>query len=246
MTTVIGPGAWLPRAPSPTAAGRVFNLPHAGYGAGVFGRWPDRMSGIEFLPVELPGRMPRFLDPMPATFAELARDLIDGLARYLDVPFAFFGHCWSALVAYEVTAQLQAAGGPTATRLYVSGQMAPQDGPAGRMLAMDDAALRAELTATIRAQGNEPHRELLDLYLGMLRADVEMSRRYVVPDPLRLRCPITAIGWTEDNDVRPERMTGWPVCGETAFELFDGRHERFLDAPPELLETLCAGIAPRA
>ncbi len=243
--TVIGAGAWLPRKPSPTAAGRVFCLPHAGYGAAVFGSWPERLRGVEFLPVELPGRLTRFTETMPGSFGELAHDMIDGLGSYFDVPFAFFGHCWSGLIAYDVTVQLEAAGGPSPTHLYVSSQVAPQDGPAGRMLDMDDADLAAELESTIRGQGKEPHRELVAVYLAMLRADVELNRRYVVPEPRRVTCPITAIGWTDDDEVRPDRMTGWSACGDTTFELFEGRHERFLDAPPELLETLCAGIPTR-
>jgi surfactin synthase thioesterase subunit len=183
---------------------------------------------------------------MPDTVGELARAMIGGLGRYLDVPFALFGHCWSAQVAYEVTAQLQAGGGPSTTHLCVSSQVAPQDGPAGRMLDMDDADLTAELESTIRARGSEPHRELMAVYVAMLRGDVEMGRRYLVPDPPRVTCPITAIGWTDDEEVRPEQMAGWSVCGDTTFEVFDGRHERFVDAPSELLETLCAGIRGRA
>jgi surfactin synthase thioesterase subunit len=236
---------WLQREPSPGVAGRVFCIPHAGSGSGVFGTWPRQQDAIEFLPVELPGRMARFGEPIPATFQELARDLIAGLERYLDVPFAFFGHCWSALMAYEVTAQLQRAGGPQAAGLFVSSQLAPQDGPAGRMLAMNDAELADELAAMIRDQGNTPHPDLVALYLTVLRADIEVSRRYVVPVPLRLTCPITAIGWTDDSEVRPDQMAGWPYCGDTNFDLFTGRHYRFLDAPPELLGTLCAGLNGR-
>jgi surfactin synthase thioesterase subunit len=233
---------WLQREPSPGTAGRVFCLPHAGSGSGVFGNWPQQRDAIEFLPVELPGRLARFGEPIPATFQELAQDLIAGLERYLDLPFAFFGHCWSALVAYEVTAQLQRVGGPQAARLFVSSQLAPQDGPAGRMLDMNDAELADELAAMIRDQGNAPHPELVALYLRVLRGDIEMSRRYVVPEPLRLTCPITAIGWTDDSEVRPGEMAGWPSCGDTRFDLFAGRHYRFIDAPPELLGTLCAGL----
>jgi surfactin synthase thioesterase subunit len=234
--------SWLQRAPSAGAAGRVFCLPHAGCGASVFGNWPPEQEGVEFLPVELPGRLTRFEEPMPDTFQELAGSLIAALRPYLDVPFAFFGHCWSALAAYEVTAQLQRAGQPAPARLFVSSQLAPQDGPAGRMLEMDDAQLAVELAATIRDQGRQPHPELVAIYLKVLRADVEVSRRYVVPQPLRLDCPITAIGWTDDSEVAADRMAGWAACGETTFPVFPGRHHRFLEAPPELLSTLCAGV----
>jgi surfactin synthase thioesterase subunit len=242
---VTGTTIWLQRAPSVTAVGRVFCIPHAGCGASVFGNWPQEQDSIEFLPVELPGRLTRFGDRMPDTFQDLAAAMIAALRPYLDVPFAFFGHCWSALAAYEVTAQLQRAGAPAPVRLFVSSQVAPQDGPVGRMLGMNEAELTAELETTIRDQGNKPHPQLVSIYLSVLRVDIEVSRRYIVPEPLRLSCPITAIGWTDDTEVRPGQMTGWAECGDSAFEVFPGRHHRFLDAPPELLNTLCAGTRTR-
>lgn len=245
MRTSQAGGVWLQREPSPAAVARVFCVPHAGCGTGVFRNWPEEQNLVEFLPVELPGRLSRFGETMPATFEELAQDMIAGLGRYLDVPFAFFGHCWSALVAYEVTAQLQRAGGPEATQLFVSSQLAPQDGPVGRMLGMNEAELAVELEAMIREQGSTPHPELVAIYLKVLRADVEISRRYVMSAPLRLTCPITAIGWTEDGEVPPGQMAGWPACGDTAFEVFTGGHHRFVDAPPELLKTLSAGMTGR-
>jgi surfactin synthase thioesterase subunit len=240
-----GTSIWLQRAPSSEASARVFCIPHAGSGASIFGNWPTAQGSVEFLPVELPGRITRFGEPMPETFQDLAAAMLAGLEPYLDIPFAFFGHCWSALIAYEATAQLQQAGRPMAERLFVSSQVAPQDGPIGRMLGMEDNELVEELEATIRAQGNQPHPELVAIYVDVLRADVEVSRRYLVPDPLRLSCPITAIGWTNDAEVRPAQMTGWTACGETTFETFPGRHHRFIEGPPELLSTLHLGLATR-
>jgi len=236
---------WLQRQPSPTAAARVFCIPHAGCGASVFGNWPATRDGVEFLPVELPGRLTRFRDRMPDTFQEVAAALLDALAPHLDVPFAFFGHCWSALLAYEATAQLERTGRPLPARLFVSAQFAPQDGPAGRMLEMDDVELATELEATIREQGNTPHPQLVAVYLKVLRDDIEVSRRYVVPDPPRLRSPIDAIGWSEDTEVRPDQMRGWSACGETTFTVFPGRHHQFLDAPDPLLDALTAGTRAR-
>ncbi|MEV7390540.1 MULTISPECIES: thioesterase domain-containing protein [unclassified Streptomyces] len=235
------PTPWLHRPPSADASGRVFLVPHAGCGANIFDGWPERRGGVEFLPVELPGRLTRYGDPMPDTFQELAAALIEGLRPFLGLPYALFGHCWSGLAVYEAAVQLGRAGLPMPERLFVSGQVAPQDGPVGRMLGMDDTELAQELSETIRAAGNQPHPELVALYTKVLRTDVEVCRRYVVPEPARLDCPVTAIGWAEDTDVPPERMTGWARCADTAFEVFSGPHHRFLDAPAELLAVLRAG-----
>jgi surfactin synthase thioesterase subunit len=235
-------GPWLQRPPKVGAAARVFCIPHAGCGTNVFGNWPQELESVEFLAVELPGRLTRFGESMPATFQELARAMIAGLQPYLDVPFAFFGHCWSALAAYEVTAQLHCAGLPPA-RLFVSSQVAPQDGPVGRMLSMSEDELTSELRKNILSLGKRPHPELVSIYVNVLRADIDVSRRYIMPEPLRLSCPITAIGWSDDSEVRPSQMTGWTKCGDTTFPVFPGQHHRFIDAPPELLRILCSSIS---
>ncbi len=62
--------------------------------------------------------------------------------------------------------------------------------------------------------------------------------RYVASDPAALPCPVTAIGWREDTEVRPGQMSGWSACGDTSFVVFPGRHHRFIDAPPELIGML--------
>src|SRR5947209_3493768 len=82
--------------------------------------------------------------------------LATGLEPYLDVPYAFFGHCGSALAAYEASAEMIRAGLPAPARLYVSSQVAPQDGPTGRFLQMSDAELAAELEKLIRELGGVP------------------------------------------------------------------------------------------
>jgi surfactin synthase thioesterase subunit len=238
---------WLPHAPSPTARGRIFLIPYSGCGASMYRRWPRRRGDVEFLPVELPGHETRFAEPNFESYQELAKAMAIGLEEHLDVPFGFFGHCGSALAAYEVSAQLVRAGMPAPARLFVSSEVAPQDGPAGRFLSMDDAELGAELEKLIRELGGQPGPELIELYLEVLRADVETNKRYIVPDPLRLPCPVSAIGWSEDDEIPFATMGGWSACGPTdAVEsvLLPGRHHRFIDAPDELLELMCRGLEP--
>jgi surfactin synthase thioesterase subunit len=237
---------WLPHEPSAAATGRVFLIPYSGCGASMYRQWPRRSDGVEFLPVELPGHETRFAEPNFESYQELAAMMVAGLEDHLDVPFGFFGHCGSALAAYEVSAELIRSGGPAPARLFVSSEVAPQDGPAGRFLSMNDTELGAELEQLIREQGGHPSAELIELYLEVLRADVETNKRYVMADPLRLSCPITAIGWTEDNEIPFSTMGGWSSCGESTFVLLPGRHHRFMEAPPELVDLMCGGLGDLA
>lgn len=239
-------GPWLTRPPSDTARARIFLLPYAGCGAGLYRNWPDRWDGVDLVPVELPGRETRLAEPVAGSFEDLATAMAEGLLPWFDRPFAFFGHCWAALPAYEVTWRLEHGPAFPPSQLYVSSQLAPQDGPVGRMLGMDHEEMAEELRTTIRALGAQPHPELVELYVEVLGADVAASRRYRVPSPRRLSCPITAIGWSRDEEVRPEQMRGWPLCGSTEFLLLDGDHHRFLDPPADLLDALTAPLRPGA
>jgi surfactin synthase thioesterase subunit len=237
-----GKSVWLQRPTSTTVTGRVFLIPHAGCGSSVFRNWPQEQAGIEFLPVELPGRLTRFADPMPKSFQDLAAAMLSGLEPYLDVPFAFFGHCWSALAAYEATVALDRAGAPLPARLFVSSLMAPQDEVIGRLMTMTEAQLAEELEKVVRDMGNRPHPELVAIYANILRSDLDMSQHYVASDPGPLSCPISAFGWSEDTEVTPAQMTGWSECGETTLRVLPGEHNRIVDAPPELIEELCVGL----
>ncbi|MFD5514940.1 thioesterase II family protein [Streptomyces sp. NPDC127066] len=236
---------WLPREPSAEARGRVFLIPYSGCGTSLYRKWPHRHDGVDLLPVELPGHETRLTEPNVETYQELAKEMVAGLEPYLDLPYAFFGHCGSALAAYEVSSEITRAGLPRPARVYISSQVAPQDGPLGRFLEMNDEELGEELAALSRELGTELNPSLISFYVEVLREDVEINKRYVMPDPFRLSCPITTIGWTEDVEVRHDTMGGWPVCGETTFELLTGRHHRFIDAPPELLRVLCDGLGSR-
>ncbi|WP_030487085.1 thioesterase II family protein [Micromonospora chokoriensis] len=235
---------WLPRTPAANATGRVFLVPFSGCGASLYRQWPRRVDGVEFLPVELPGHETRFAEPTFETYQELASTMADGLEAHLDVPFAFFGHCGSALASYEVCRELTRRGTPPA-RLFVSSEVAPQHGPVGRYLEMDDAALGAELAELIGELGGTVTDELLALHLGVLRADVEANKRYVMPQVTRLSCPITAIGWTADSEVAHTTMGGWTECGDTTFVLLKGGHHRFTEAPAELIDLLRDGLEQR-
>ncbi|MFE9256480.1 thioesterase II family protein [Streptomyces sp. NPDC006879] len=237
-----GRNPWLPHRPAAGAAARVFLIPYSGCGASMYRQWPRQWNGVDLIPVELPGHETRFAEPNFTTYQELARAMAPGLADHLDVPFAFFGHCGSALAAYEVSAELSRRGGPVATELYVSSQVAPQDGPAGRFLTMDDTELGGELDKLMRRMGGDPSPEILSFYLEILRADVDTNKRYVMPDPCRLPGRITAIGWTEDDEIPFADMTGWTECGETTSVLLEGHHHKFMEAPESLLDTMAGNL----
>lgn len=205
--------------------------------------WPSRIGPAEVCLLQPPGRETRLREPHYGTYEALAEELVEFLRPYLDRPFAFFGHCSGALPGFETARQLARCGLPGPARLFVSSQVAPQDGPYGRFLGMTDDELAPELQALVAALGGQLHPSLLKLSLGVLRADVEANKRYRFAEPVRIPGAITVIGWKSDDEVAPALMEGWRHCAnDVRFVLLDGVHYSFLQAPEALRDEIAADM----
>ncbi|WP_217206278.1 thioesterase II family protein [Streptomyces sp. AC550_RSS872] len=232
-------GQWLLHRPSATAPCRLFCFPYSGVGASMYARWPSNVGPAEVCPVQPPGRENRLSEPHFGTFENYAEQAIKQLQPYLDRPFAFFGHCSSALAAFATAAQLERAGLPTPSRLFVSSQVAPHEPPYGRFLSMGDDELAMEVTTLAKSMGSQLTPELLDLGLSVMKADIRAHKAYQLPAPLPLPGGVTAIGWDSDDEVRPELMAGWRAYGDDVrFITVRGAHHTFLNAPLALMAEL--------
>ncbi|WP_316527993.1 thioesterase II family protein [Kitasatospora brasiliensis] len=226
---------WLHRDPAPDAGARLFCLPYSGCGASMYRQWPTAVGDLDLCPVQLPGRENRLREPSFGSFEDLASQLAEELLPYLDVPFAFFGHCSSALVAYETTLELARHGYPLPVRVFVSSQVPPHRGAHGRFLEMSTAELEEEVRTLITRLGGTPRPDLVELSLEVLLSDVAAHRRYRPARPAPLPCPVTALGWDQDVEVPHELMADWPDLAETVFRVLPGPHYGFMSAPPQLL-----------
>jgi len=235
---------WLLRKPGAEAGVRLFCFPYSGAGATMYDRWPRRFGDVAVCLIQPPGRQNRIREPHYDTYERLAADLIDYLTPYLDRPFAFFGHCSGALPGVEVARQLAAAGLPRPRRVFVSAQVAPHDGPYGRLLELDRDGLRDELADIIVNMGGQPTDMMLDLGLDLLVKDVEANKRYIVPQPPDLPCGVTAIGWSDDREIPTRLMGGWrATSADYRYVQLDGGHFDFLGAPPALLAEITRDLA---
>ena len=125
-------GPWVDQGPTSTDPSkvrmRVLAIPQAGMGAWAFHGWQAALpETVELLPVELPGRNSRMLEPKGQSMRQLVGALVDALAETLrETPFVVFGHSLGAWMAYEVCVELQKRRGPQPVGLVVSGARAPQ------------------------------------------------------------------------------------------------------------------------
>lgn len=226
---------WLMQEPKPDSKARLFCLPYSGCGASMYRAWPSRIGEIEICAIQLPGRENRYREAIHESYEHLATVLLDEISPYLDKPFAFFGHCASALIAYEASLQLQHNKGPVPSSLFVSSQVAPHEGPHGRYLELSDEQLFIEVENLVTKMGGSPIPDLIELSIGILKKDIELNKRYRNKTIETLHHPVVAIGWTSDQEVRPQLMGGWQEYGDVESILLPGEHYTFLSAPDDLL-----------
>ena len=83
---------------------RLFAFPHAGGGPQSFADWPAGLpADVEVVSYELPGRGRRHTEPSYVDRARLVDDLVEVVGRHDDgASFAFFGHSFGAVIAFEV------------------------------------------------------------------------------------------------------------------------------------------------
>jgi surfactin synthase thioesterase subunit len=198
------------RRPQAAARIRLVTFAHAGGGPQTYQRWESELAPeLELWHVTLPGRGRRRHEPFARDWSSLAQDLATAVARDVPAPFALFGHSLGALLAFEVARRLTGAGTPP-THLVVSGRDGPDSSPDLKLPDSDDELLRC----VHHAYGGVPDqvrasRDVLDHFLPILRADLELARDYVLRPGVVLSCPITAMVGDADPIASPEGLARW-------------------------------------
>jgi surfactin synthase thioesterase subunit len=92
---------------------RLFGFPHAGAGCAHFAELAAALApDVAFWSASLPGRQARYGEPPPDDLDALVEALATHLAALATEPYALFGYCGGALLAFLVARQLWTAGVP--------------------------------------------------------------------------------------------------------------------------------------
>lgn len=222
-------GAWLPLGSPGTDRPRLFCYPNAGAGASSFSHWrslaPD---GVEICPLQPPGRAERYQQPPYRVLDDLLDDLLTALDGQFTGVYALYGHSFGALVVFELTRRLRERGAPLPVHLFVSGRAAPRTADVHPSVhTLPDTELVswiAELGGTPKAVLAE--QELLDLFLPMLRADLQMNETYHYAPGPPLPVPVTVYGGTRDPRANEPQLNGWAENTQHSctVRMFDGDH----------------------
>ncbi|WP_344291939.1 thioesterase domain-containing protein, partial [Streptomyces synnematoformans] len=233
---------WLPVAPGDDAAVRLFCLPYGGRGASLYRDWPGTAdSGVEVLPVQLPGREDRADERCIVDAHEAVDAVAQALKPYLDRPFAFYGHSMGALLAYRLAHRLGGEYGELLRHLFVGAFSAPTGGenPLGarlrsvtQRLGFERMPEHEELTrarrdhprlyeTALRAELGEELAGKADVALGGAGyADLRVVQSYR-HDPAEppLGVPVTAFHGADDPVVAERDADGWRPLTAAGFQL---------------------------
>lgn len=242
---------WLSFSGNPPSGRRtnVFCLPFAGGGASFYRAWtplvPDTFT---LVPVQPPGREERLFEKSFRSMPELVDATADALVPYLRTPYAVFGHSMGGMIAYEFIQELRRRGAPLPMHLFVSGAPAPH--VAAQIPAiyhLPEPELVDEVRRRYQGFPEEvlQSRELLDLLLPRLRADLSVTGTYSPRDSPPLSCPITAFGGHSDQTVTPEMIEAWREHTVSTFraELFPGGHFFLTDFVSRILSTIGEAVS---
>jgi medium-chain acyl-[acyl-carrier-protein] hydrolase len=226
---------------------RLFCFPYAGSGSSVYRGWAAAITqAIEVWPVALPGREHR-LDESPIDDLRLLAAAVgDELARFLEPPFALFGHSMGALLAFELARHLRRQGRPGPRCLIVSAHRAPHlPDEQDRIHDMPTSEFLQEL----RQLNGTPagvlgDRKLVELLLPVLRADFKAAELYRYTEEPPLRCPIVAYGGTTDGMISEAQLAAWDVHTDGGFaqRMFEGDHFYIQTKREELIARLALDL----
>lgn len=208
--------------PNPHAAFRLIGIPHAGAGPSAFRAWFDSVdSSIELALIHLPGRERRIATAPIADLRYLVNEIADAVMPELSKPYGIFGHCFGALVAFELARCLRRGSVSQPVSLIVSNSAAPHL----HAIASDANDLSDEqLVAHMRRLGDTPtelleNQEWLEIVLPTLRADLLAVRTYDYESDLPLQCSVHALIQEDAHNLSVEEVDQWSHQTDGAFHL---------------------------
>jgi surfactin synthase thioesterase subunit len=171
-------------------------------------------------------------------------ELADAIADDVPQPIALFGHSLGALLAFEVARRLTRAG-RSPVHLIVSGHGTPGAARKIDIPRTDDDVLRHAdvVCGGVPAQVRDSP-EVLDHFLPILRADLELARAYVLTPDVALTCPITAITGATDPLAPPSSLAGWErhTGGSTEVHVLPGGHFALQDQRSAVLDLVLSRL----
>jgi surfactin synthase thioesterase subunit len=241
--TVSADAAWFVTLAHAGADRRLVCFPHAGAGPRMYRSWASYVpASVELSAAQIPGHERRIAEDPVRRLQPLVARLSEEVEDHSGRPFAFFGHSFGALVAFELARLLHEGTSLQPEVLFVSGCAAPH--LPFRQRGIQDLTDEAFVSALREVAGVPEaildHEEFLALLLPALRADMEMFDMYRYEAGVPLRCAISAFGGIDDGEVPIASIGAWRELTVGAFtsNFFPGGHFFVQSATADIVSTI--------
>ncbi len=222
-------------------ATRLYCLPYAGGSSLFYGPLGERLKpDVTLCTPDYPGHGMRMGGEVVTSMDDLMDDMYAQLQEEgLREPFALLGYSMGATVAYHLYFYLKERG-IHPQHLFLLSNTPPYVADEGvPSTDLDDDAFLAELAAL----GGMPQellesRELIELFLPLLRADVRLEEVGQVAEPTVVDANMTVLYGREDSVC--SKMGEWRRCagGQCELRAFDGGHFFMLDHYADVAEII--------
>lgn len=223
-------------------------MPYAGGSSAIYNRWKESLShNIELMPIELAGRGVRINEPLYNRRSDAVNDVFSLVEKHLTRdPYMIFGHSMGALMTFELAHKIKESGLPNPSHLFFSGASAPHlrdERKKYHLLSPE------EFEKEVLSLGGTPpeffeHRELLEMFLPILRNDFKMAETELsnhIKDQLNV--DFTVFQGKED-DLTQEQFSEWHQHTDQKFDIhyFEGGHF-FLNDEVKSITNIINGVS---
>lgn len=211
---------------------KLFCIPYSGGSSSVYYKWKRQLHpSIILCPLELAGRGRRMREAFYETVSQAADDISDMIISQLapGEEYAIYGHSMGSLLAYETYYALKAKGIHDPNHIFFSGRKAPHD-----ELEKSEYYKLPEkefLNVVFHYGGNTREllqsRELLDLFVPILRADFKIAEIYeYAAHEEKISCDVTVVNGRNDPSISRTDILMWSqlVDGYCQYRWINGEH----------------------
>ena len=219
---------------------KLICFPYAGGSASTFLPWIKNLpNNVELIIIQAPGRGSRMGEQTYSDMQTLIADLIKIIPSVLNKPYILFGHSLGSRIAFELMNQLKRLTHTLPQHFIASGSRGPHHKcmkePIYDLPQNEFIEELKNLNGTPRAVLE--NKELMELFLPLLKADFEIAARYCYTGKERFNCPLSVFGGEDDVDICLSKLNSWGNFFETDADvyLFPENHF-FIDSQSKLVQ----------
>ncbi len=193
---------------------KLFCLPYAGGSANIYMEWKKYLHPlIELNAIELAGRGPRSEVPFYKSVDEAVSDIYNRIKDDLNnCRYVIFGHSMGSVLAYELAYKIKSLQHLPPLHLFFSGRHAPQIKKDKKNLHVlpDNEFMREVIELGGTPKELLENRELLEIFLPILRADFQIVETYnYIEKNEKLDCDITILWGKQEEETTISDISLW-------------------------------------